>query len=197
MQCAVYEIRNLQVARVYVGVTSQLGPRWRQHLRWLRGGRHPNAALQADWSIFGESSFRFSILEWVDHPELMANRELYWLEHLKQTFGLYNNPDALVYAHKIRSPRSPLLKCQLEVFLAGFALKPHQVLDQFQNQKTANLFYLLCKNRLDTLSVAALQEMLVVLSSITGTRVTMDDVFDMSYPFKPEQTEKPLEVSDA
>lgn len=197
MQCAVYEIRNLQVARVYVGVTSQLGPRWRQHLRWLRGGRHPNLALQADWSEFGEGNFRFGILEWLDHPELMASREIHWLGRLKPDFELYNNPEALVYAHKIRSPGSPLLKCQLEVFLAGFALKPHLVLDLFQSQRTANLFYLLCKNRLDTVSVAALQEMLVVLSSVTGARVTLDDVFDIVYPFEPETAEKPREVSDA
>lgn len=73
----VYEIRNLKTGRCYIGSTAHyLKKRMSTHRRKLNGGRHKNRNLQSDWILFGEASFRFSVIvacnpEWVRCMELI------------------------------------------------------------------------------------------------------------------------------
>lgn len=55
----VYEILNTVNGKRYIGQTSNLKARWREHRKTLRGKRHPNKHLQAAWNKYGEAAFKF------------------------------------------------------------------------------------------------------------------------------------------
>ena len=59
----VYRIVNSVNRRVYVGETMRGELRWIEHLRCLRGNRHQNQHLQADFDEFGEDVFEWSIIQ--------------------------------------------------------------------------------------------------------------------------------------
>ena len=59
----VYQIVNSINGKVYVGETTRGELRWRRHLLDLRGNRHDNPSLQADFNEFGEDVFGWSIIQ--------------------------------------------------------------------------------------------------------------------------------------
>ena len=59
----VYQIKNLENNKVYIGETIRGELRWKEHLSCLRGNRHPNKLLQADFDKYGEEAFEWSILK--------------------------------------------------------------------------------------------------------------------------------------
>ena len=59
----VYQIKNLKNNKVYIGQTTRGELRWKEHLRRLRGNRHRNKLLQADFDKYGEEAFEWSILK--------------------------------------------------------------------------------------------------------------------------------------
>jgi group I intron endonuclease len=67
----IYQIVNSINGKVYVGQTMRGVLRWNQHLRRLRGNRHVNPNLQADFNEFGEDVFEWSIIQ-----ELPKDREV-------------------------------------------------------------------------------------------------------------------------
>ena len=64
MATGIYCIRNLITGEFYIGSTVRnLARRWDEHRQDLRAGRHHSYRLQAAWRFYGESSFRFSVIE--------------------------------------------------------------------------------------------------------------------------------------
>ena len=59
----VYQIKNLENNKVYIGETIRGELRWKEHLNRLRGNRHPNKLLQADFDKYGVEAFEWSILK--------------------------------------------------------------------------------------------------------------------------------------
>ena len=59
----VYKIVNSVNGRVYVGETIRGELRWLEHLYCLRGNRHNNPKLQADFNEFGADVFEWSIIQ--------------------------------------------------------------------------------------------------------------------------------------
>ena len=59
----VYQIKNLENSKVYIGETTRGVLRWKRHLADLRGNRHRNKLLQADFDKYGEEAFEWSILK--------------------------------------------------------------------------------------------------------------------------------------
>ena len=49
--------------KVYIGETIRGELRWKEHLRDLRGNRHPNKLLQEDFDKYGEQAFEWTILK--------------------------------------------------------------------------------------------------------------------------------------
>jgi group I intron endonuclease len=60
--CGIYEIVHIDSGRKYVGSSSTVNRRIRQHKIGLRGGYHENQYLQRAWSKYGEEVFEFKIL---------------------------------------------------------------------------------------------------------------------------------------
>jgi hypothetical protein len=59
----VYQIVNSVNNKIYIGETTRGEIRWNEHKQQLRGNRHPNPKLQADFNKFGEEVFKWSIIE--------------------------------------------------------------------------------------------------------------------------------------
>ncbi|MFA6234164.1 MAG: NUMOD3 domain-containing DNA-binding protein [Bacteroidota bacterium] len=66
-RCGIYMIRNTLNGKVYIGQSSNIRARWRNHRLELNGGRHINSYLQRSWTKHGGAVFEFSIL--VECPE--------------------------------------------------------------------------------------------------------------------------------
>ena len=49
--------------RIYIGCTTQLERRWREHKGSLERGRHENGLLQKDYNKYGKDAFVYSILK--------------------------------------------------------------------------------------------------------------------------------------
>lgn len=77
----IYKIINTLSNKVYVGCASNIRTRWNGHLYDLRKEKHPNTYLQKAWSKYGESNFRFEIIESCDITDLYV-REHYWVNIL-------------------------------------------------------------------------------------------------------------------
>lgn len=58
----VYLIRNTKTGKIYVGQTSDLEKRKKQHLNKLRNFSHENKEMQLDYVLFGINSFIFEIV---------------------------------------------------------------------------------------------------------------------------------------
>ena len=91
----VYCIINTVNGKRYVGSTaSSFKQRFMQHIQKLRRGAHANKHLQASFLKYGESSFRFEILEIVETSEGIRDLEKHYIEVYKAVEEGYNeNPD--------------------------------------------------------------------------------------------------------
>lgn len=59
----VYAIQHLESGRTYVGSSSHMDRRWREHVSLLNNGKHHSKMLQADWVRYGATAFVFVVLE--------------------------------------------------------------------------------------------------------------------------------------
>lgn len=91
----VYSIVCNVTGRVYVGSSLAVRGRLNAHRSCLRRGVHDNPILQAAWVKYGETAFRFEVLE-VCPAEVLPVRELAWMTQLNATDGRYGFNIALV-----------------------------------------------------------------------------------------------------
>lgn len=83
-----YQIVHLQSGYKYVGQTTRPPiKRWREHLYPLRKGKHGNRYLQAAWTKYGESSFKFEIIKEYNTLEDLNKAEI---ELIRSGTNLYN-----------------------------------------------------------------------------------------------------------
>jgi group I intron endonuclease len=86
MTCGIYSITCVIDGKVYVGRSVRIESRWKSHKNALRRGDHSNAHLQRAWSLYGEESFKFEVLEECSKEETPA-REAHW----QQVVGIGDN----------------------------------------------------------------------------------------------------------
>lgn len=97
----VYAIRNSVTGRVYIGGSTNIERRWRQHRESLNGGwkSATNHRLRDDWSRFGEGAFVFAVVEPTKTRAEMAIAE-YCLTRDAITVGMpLYNPWPALYSH--------------------------------------------------------------------------------------------------
>ena len=85
-QC-VYTIKNIRTGDQYIGSTVSLRFRRNQHLSKLRRNKGAHPRLQANWNEFGEAAFEFQILEIVQNPSELKDREQVWIDRLKPSLN--------------------------------------------------------------------------------------------------------------
>ena len=88
----VYQIVNTVNNKIYIGQTTQGELRWKRHTSALRGNRHVNHKLQADFNKFGEDAFEWSIIK--EYPKnkdtLLLEEARTIVKYRKEGKDLYN-----------------------------------------------------------------------------------------------------------
>lgn len=78
----IYAIHHIDSGKVYVGSAVSFKRRRAEHLKRLRNKYHENGKLQRAWDKYGEGSFVFSVLEYVENKIDLIIREQHWIEKL-------------------------------------------------------------------------------------------------------------------
>lgn len=79
----IYLIQNLKNGKGYVGSSSDIKNRFRQHKRALRKNKHHNNYLQHSYDKYGEAYFNFIQLEDVENIKELTKKELEWILKLR------------------------------------------------------------------------------------------------------------------
>lgn len=92
LRAGVYKITNKINGRIYIGSAKEFKCRWRQHTSALKGQRHENRFLQADYNLCGPDAFRFEVLEVVEgtREQRWAREETYLAVHFGDFGKCYN-----------------------------------------------------------------------------------------------------------
>jgi group I intron endonuclease len=83
----VYKIECFKNHKIYVGASTNLAGRKRQHFSDLRLHKHANPRLQKDFDLFGEREFVFLILEVHVPVGKLLEREQHWIDLLKPEYN--------------------------------------------------------------------------------------------------------------
>lgn len=105
----VYTITNTQTNRIYIGITAQnFKARWAVHQSSLRRGAHHNVKLQEDWRRYGEDTFKFQVLEFVENSRelYMIERSFIWsaVENGVDLYNIYDPEDFQKAPKQIKQP---------------------------------------------------------------------------------------------
>jgi len=76
----IYRITCVENKKFYIGSTVNKNQRWARHRKDLREARHPNRHMQAAWTAHGEAAFLFEVLEEVEDPIALLQREQHYLD---------------------------------------------------------------------------------------------------------------------
>ena len=82
LNSGIYEIRNTDTRKLYIGSSKSLTTRKREHFHRLRKGIHANKHLQSSFIKNGEEAFQFKILAYCE-PEILYVQEQRFLDHYK------------------------------------------------------------------------------------------------------------------
>lgn len=85
--CGIYKITCLSNLKIYIGSTSDIKIRWRNHRNSLRRNKHVNKYLQNAWNKYGEENFRFEVIEIISNQDFLNEREQFWLDNTKSFNG--------------------------------------------------------------------------------------------------------------
>jgi group I intron endonuclease len=76
----IYSIENTITGADYIGGTAtSFQARWKRHKQELRAGWHTSKRLQRDWRKYGEQAFVFTVIERIEDPDTIWERERYWI----------------------------------------------------------------------------------------------------------------------
>lgn len=85
----IYCIENKENGLAYIGQAVDIKRRWAQHRSDLRAQRHDNEHLQRAWNKYGESAFKFYVVEETEKEYLNA-AEMMWIEYFDTFQNGYN-----------------------------------------------------------------------------------------------------------
>lgn len=82
MGCGIYKITNKSDNKSYIGSSLNLSDREYKHFWQLKKNSHNNNHLQNSFNKFGESDFKFEILE-ICNPSELIEKENYYINYFK------------------------------------------------------------------------------------------------------------------
>lgn len=90
LKSGIYKIINKINGRIYIGSAKRFKTRWSQHTSSLRGQKHQNKFLQADFNKCGEEAFVFEVIE-VTENKTKEERLMIEEGYIKQYYDKGNN----------------------------------------------------------------------------------------------------------
>jgi group I intron endonuclease len=78
----IYEIRNRENDKIYIGSSNNITKRWEQHICNLTYKIHHSYKLQQDWNKYGFDNFEFRIIELVKDKKDLLKIEQKWIDAL-------------------------------------------------------------------------------------------------------------------
>jgi hypothetical protein len=94
MPAGIYKITNKKTGVVYIGCSTQIPRRWRDHNRHLKKNKHDNKVLQKDYNEYGLEELEFEVIKEYppDTPFEVLEREetKLILEHKTKGTPMYN-----------------------------------------------------------------------------------------------------------
>jgi group I intron endonuclease len=109
----IYKIENMLTGECYIGCSSNIQSRLKQHLIDLTNTFHINKLLQRSWDTHGTDAFAFSVVEVVADTALLPHRELHWIHETKAlTQGFNTKSDS--YKQRTLISIKPDTKLELE-----------------------------------------------------------------------------------
>jgi group I intron endonuclease len=84
----IYLIKCAFNGKTYVGSTKNVKQRIWDHQSALRRGKHANSHIQNAWNAYGEGSFTFEVLEYVEDKIDLLIREQYYIDTLLPLFNI-------------------------------------------------------------------------------------------------------------
>lgn len=73
MTIGIYCIKNVKTGQMYIGQSSNIEKRKKEHLSSLKTNNHYNKFLQNSWNKYGEKNFSFNIIETFDENTPFIN----------------------------------------------------------------------------------------------------------------------------
>lgn len=86
MNQGIYSIKNKQTNKQYIGQSSDMEGRRRHHF-----ASSTNPRLKHDMKLFGKDNFEFIVLEEIEDPFMLVEREQYYLDLYAD--NLYNRKE--------------------------------------------------------------------------------------------------------
>lgn len=87
----VYMIRNKNDDAKYIGSSTDVEERWKQHIRSLQKGSHHSYKLQQAYNAVKDiNAFEFSLIENVSNKQKLYDREQYWTDYYDTYKSGYN-----------------------------------------------------------------------------------------------------------
>lgn len=149
--CAVYKIESKVSGRFYIGSSIDINNRWRIHEMELEENRHHSIYLQRHYNKHGKDDLMFSIIEIVTYPELVLEREQYYLDKLKPQFNMCKQAKSTLgfkYTEEQKEKISKAMKGRrlsdehkLKISLSrrrsdvGGEIKPNKYLQELEEEK--------------------------------------------------------------
>jgi group I intron endonuclease len=89
MNSGIYAIINSANGKVYIGSSSNIKRRWKEHRTYLTSGTHKNQHLQSSYNKYGTQSFSFVVMEACE-SETLTEREQFWMDSIGSVKNGYN-----------------------------------------------------------------------------------------------------------
>jgi group I intron endonuclease len=83
----IYKIQNKISGDFYIGSSTRIQDRWKDHKRDLRNDEHFNEHLQNAWNKYGEENFIFSIIEECNE-NILVKQEQHYIDILKPQYNI-------------------------------------------------------------------------------------------------------------
>lgn len=80
VKTGIYKITNTKTNMFYIGSSYNIPRRWREHRNRLNSDTHDNQHLQNAWNKYGETNFKFEIIELVKDRDKLIEREQDWID---------------------------------------------------------------------------------------------------------------------
>lgn len=84
----IYKIVNITSQHFYVGSAVNLLRRKTDHFRHLKAQTHKNDHLQRAYDLYGSNAFVFIVIEHVENPENLLEREQHYIDNLDPQYNI-------------------------------------------------------------------------------------------------------------